>query len=89
METGEDGRGRREGGSTRYSREIMKFMSALLVSLLLLAEVSLAADFKYIRRGNRQDVQTRAEAGIAMMGGGSDLDEAFRWLCAKGTAATF
>jgi len=47
------------------------------------------SDLKYIRRGNRHDVQTHAEAGIAMMGGGSDLDEAFRWLCAKGNGGDF
>lgn len=32
---------------------------------------------------------TKAEAGIAMMGGGSDLDEAFRWLCNKGNGGDF
>jgi cyanophycinase len=53
------------------------------------AAVSHAADFNYIRQGNLQDAQTRIEAGIAMMGGGTDLDEAFRWLCAKGNGGDF
>jgi len=35
--------------------------------------------YKYFRLGN-PDVETKASFGIAMMGGGSDLDEAFRWL---------
>jgi cyanophycinase len=69
----------------------MKFGRYLLLSLIFLvsAAASQAADFKYIRRGNRQDVQTRTEAGVAMMGGGKDLDEAFRWLCAKGNGGDF
>jgi cyanophycinase len=68
----------------------MRFVRVLLLTLLLgSAAVGHAADFKYIRQGNRQDVQTRAEAGIAMMGGGSDLDEAFRWLCAKAPGGDF
>ena len=53
------------------------------------AAVGHAASFKYIRQGNPQDVQTRAEAGVAMMGGGSDLDEAFRWLCGKANGGDF
>src|ERR1700722_9950983 len=82
---------RRDGGATRYSRPIMRFVPVFLLSLAFSvgAVRSPAADFKYIRRGNRRDVQTRAAAGIAMMGGGSDLDEAFRWLCAKGNGGDF
>ena len=63
----------------------------LLVSLMFCgnAVVSHASDFKYIRQGNPQDVQTHAEAGVAMMGGGTDLDEAFRWLCGKANGGDF
>src|SRR5271163_4799041 len=69
----------------------MSFGRSLLLCLVLCgsAPVSHAADFNYIRQGNAQDVQTRAEAGIAMMGGGTDLDEAFRWLCAKANGGDF
>ncbi len=67
----------------------MKFAPALLVSVVFYAAVSCAADFKYIRQGDPRDVQTRAEAGVAMMGGGEDLDEAFRWLCAKANGGDF
>jgi cyanophycinase len=67
----------------------MKFASALLVSLVFLAAVSRGADLEYIRQGNPQDVQTRAGAGVAMMGGGSDLDLAFRWLCGKANGGDF
>ncbi len=48
-----------------------------------------AAHFHYIRQGNPHDAQTQTQAGIAMMGGGSDLDEAFRWLCGKADGGDF
>ncbi len=48
-----------------------------------------ASSYKYIRAGNTTDVQTSTSFGIAMMGGGSDLDEAFRWLCKKGGGGDF
>jgi cyanophycinase len=67
----------------------MNFARILLFSLLSSSAIAHAADFKYIRQGNRQDVQARTDAGIAMMGGGSDLDEAFRWLCAKANGGDF
>jgi cyanophycinase len=68
----------------------MKFPRSLLLTLVLCSSVvSRAADFQYIRQGNPHDVQTRVEAGVAMMGGGTDLDEAFRWLCAKANGGDF
>ena len=67
----------------------MKFARVLLVMVVLCAAVSGASDFKYIRQGNAHDLQTRAEAGIAMTGGGEDLDEAFRWLCCKADGGDF
>ena len=48
-----------------------------------------ANSYRYFRLGNHADVQTNPVAGIAMMGGGSDLDEAFRWLCNKGNGGDF
>jgi cyanophycinase len=64
----------------------------LLVSILLLVFScgSLqAASYKYFRIGNKTDLQTKATAGIAMMGGGTDLDEAFRWLCGHANGGDF
>jgi cyanophycinase len=39
--------------------------------------------YKYIRIGSPTDVTTKATAGYALMGGGDDLDEAFKFLCEK------
>jgi cyanophycinase len=69
----------------------MKLACVMLLSLIFCggAAVSHAGSFRYVRQGNRQDVQTHAEAGVAMMGGGTDLDEAFRWLCGKANGGDF
>jgi cyanophycinase len=52
-------------------------------------ECAQAESYKYFRIGSKEDVQTKPVAGIAMMGGGTDLDEAFRWLCDKGNGGDF
>ena len=57
--------------------------------LLALATTAHAAPYRYIRTGNPADVQTKPTSGTAMMGGGSDLDEAFRWLCQKANGGDF
>ena len=66
------------------------FGSRLLLLLLLSFFMSLAAPaqvrtptYTYIRAGKSEPAHAEYAFGIAMMGGGDDLDEAFRWLCAK------
>lgn len=44
---------------------------------------------KYFRVGNSHDISAKAIAGFALMGGGSDLDEAFRFLCDRGGGGDF
>ncbi len=48
-----------------------------------------ATTYQYYRLGNQKDVGVRTTFGLALMGGGSDLDEAFRWLCGKGEGGDF
>jgi cyanophycinase len=62
------------------------FLPAILV---LCSSLSSAGSFQYMRVGRKADVATKTSFGIAMMGGGSDLDEAFRWLCNKGNGGDF
>lgn len=63
---------------------------ALFVELLLAGVLQVqGADYKYIRAGIERDVTTKTTAGYALMGGGSDLDEAFRFLCDKGAGGDF
>jgi cyanophycinase len=62
----------------------------LLVFLMACAaNLAQAQSYKYFRLGNKDDIQTKPTAGVAMMGGGSDLDDAFRWLCNKGNGGDF
>jgi cyanophycinase len=70
----------------RYILSVIR--TSLGYSLLLFSvgvvHLSSAQSYKYFRLGNPPDVQTNPVAGFAMVGGGRDLDEAFRWLCDKG-----
>lgn len=56
-----------------------------LASLLLLAGAhsafAQAAPYTYIRAGEPANVTVKPRAGFALMGGGTDLDEAFQFLC--------
>jgi cyanophycinase-like exopeptidase len=61
----------------------------MVLVLWLAGNLAHASSYQYIRLGNKEDVQTRTTPGTAMMGGGSDLDEAFRWLCSKGVGGDF
>jgi cyanophycinase len=72
--------------SSNQSRTSLLF---LVVNLLLLSGTSLGSPYKYMRVGQKADSQATPAAGIAMMGGGEDLDEAFRWLCEKAQGGDF
>jgi cyanophycinase len=63
----------------------------LLIITLLLATTAHAAPYQYFRLGNPADIQTTPTPGTAVMmaGGGTDLDEAFRWLCQKANGGDF
>jgi cyanophycinase len=60
-----------------------------VVTLLLAASLAHAGSYRYFRIGNKNDTRTTPTPGIAMMGGGDDLDEAFRWLCYKANGGDF
>jgi len=70
---------------------LLKWRIALLILVtnLVLAFPAAAGAYKYIRIGQKEDVQTTPAPGIAMLGGGSDIDEAFRWLCTKADGGDF
>jgi cyanophycinase len=48
-----------------------------------------AQSSRYFRIGNGSDANPKAEFGIALMGGGKDLDAAFQWLCERGKGGDF
>lgn len=56
---------------------------------LALACPSQTPAYQYFRVGNVQDVTAAPRSGFALMGGGEDLDEAFRWLCNRAGRGDF
>src|SRR5882672_6353719 len=67
--------------------------NCLTIALLLFSVVPLtfaqAAAYQYIRIGSPDDATTKTVPGYALMGGGSDLDEAFQWLCGRAPGGDF
>jgi cyanophycinase len=68
--------------------KVYRLLFPTLVSLLV-GSVAHAASYQYIRIGSKEDAQIKPTSGVAMMGGGTDLDEAFRWLCDKANGGDF
>jgi cyanophycinase len=67
-------------------------VSLYAVAVLVLVTSSLhAADhpYQYFRAGNPNDVEAKPQPGFALMGGGDDLDEAFKWMCERAGGGDF
>jgi cyanophycinase len=60
-----------------------------LLSFLFFSTATRASSYQYIRLGEKADSAAAPVAGTAMMGGGEDLDDAFRWLCTKANGGDF
>ena len=60
-------------------------ISLMMVACCLAQETK----YQYFRAGNPQDVVTKTQFGIALMGGGKDLDDAFSWMCQKSGGGDF
>jgi cyanophycinase len=66
-----------------FLRWLKRGLLLACIPVLCLTALAQTHPYSYIRTGKSAPMHTKYEFGIAMMGGGSDLDEAFRWLCAK------
>jgi cyanophycinase len=60
-----------------------------LLTVLFVPASALSSTYQYTRIGQKSDAQTTPVAGTALMGGGKDLDDAFRWLCKKSSGGDF
>src|SRR4051812_34889125 len=69
-----------------YFRVLKTFFLAVLALCPMLVSAQAS---QYFRTGNTEDVDPHSEFGIALMGGGEDLDAAFRWLCERGKGGDF
>jgi cyanophycinase len=69
---------------------LRKSFGLLLLSILFsLAAGAQKSSYQYFRIGQKSDSTAKPSAGYALMGGGKDLDDAFRWLCEKGNGGDF
>lgn len=60
-------------------------MAPLLFVLLALQ----APPADYVRAGNPDDIETKTRGGFALLGGGKDVETAFRWLIARSGGGDF
>jgi cyanophycinase len=67
----------------------MKLTHFILIAALSSLCFAQSPSYQYFRMGNSTDASTHPVAGFALMGGGSDLDEAFRFLCTKADGGDF
>lgn len=75
----------------RFRRLFGRLPIALLIQVILLLCHAFADSprYKYFRAGNSADVQTKTEAGFALLGGGKDIDQAFKWMCDRAGGGDF
>jgi cyanophycinase len=60
-----------------------KTICVLAMALLCTGVASAAKSYSYFRVGNASDVATTTTAGTVLMGGGTDVDAAFQWMCQR------
>lgn len=69
---------------------LRQILGLLLLSTLVSFNASAQkTSYQYFRIGKKTDSTASPNAGYALMGGGKDLDDAFRWLCEKVNAGDF
>jgi cyanophycinase len=59
----------------------MKTLSAVLCTLFFAVPTFAAKQYSYFRVGNTNDTSTSTTPGTVLMGGGTDVDAAFQWMC--------
>ena len=69
----------------RYAGAMIRCACLALIAIAM-GLAGLAQDkpaYRYFRVGAAADLVAKSTPGYALMGGGTDLDEAFRWMCAR------
>src|ERR1700756_3563364 len=61
----------------------MRSIAAVLFALCIASPAFSAKKYSYFRVGNTSDVMTATTAGTVLMGGGTDVDAAFQWMCQR------
>jgi cyanophycinase len=79
-------------GACNRTHSFGRALSLGVLAVAIMPAISFPADgqsYKYFRLGNPEDAHTNPVRGYALMGGGSDLDEAFKWLCDRASGGDF
>src|ERR1700756_1862239 len=71
------------------ARILFLFFTFAAVVFLIIPLHAADHPYQYFRAGNPNDMQTKTRAGFALMGGGDDLDEAFKWMCERAGGGDF
>jgi cyanophycinase len=67
----------------------MKLFALLLCAICFGSPAFAAKQYSYFRVGNSADVATSTTAGTVLMGGGTDVDAAFQWMCQRSGGGDF
>ena len=70
-------------------RLLATLTSALVACACALPGPALAAKKTYFRVGNATDAAAVTAAGTVLMGGSTDVDAAFQWLCDRAAGGDF
>jgi len=61
----------------------MRLVSATILVIAIAHPAFAAKQYSYFRVGNAADVTTVTTGGTVLMGGGTDVDAAFQWMCGR------
>jgi cyanophycinase len=61
----------------------MRQLALLALVFCSITQLWAAKQYSYFRVGNANDVTTTTTAGTVLMGGGTDVDAAFQWMCGR------
>ena len=67
----------------RHFEVLIGLLLMLALASPLLAGKTAPLPYSYFRVGNANDATTSTTPGVVMMGGGTDVDAAFQWMCGK------
>lgn len=67
----------------------MKPLAVLLLLSCMVVPASAGKKYSYFRVGNANDVTRSTTAGTVLMGGGTDVDAAFQWMCQRSGGGDF
>ena len=62
---------------------MFKILVLSLIAACFLTPAFAAKQYSYFRVGNPNDVTTSTTGGTVLMGGGTDVDAAFQWMCGR------